>query len=253
MLFFREIVNDRSLEVYFCRLETSVQGKKTIYTTIYQRKNMTLVASFTFNPFQENTYVLYDDTKECAIFDPGCYTEAEKAQLSQFIKEKGLKPVKLINTHCHLDHIFGNQFVANKYGLGLEIHEGELPVLQAAAQVSMMYGVPFPEASPEPAAFIKEGDVVTFGNTKLEVFFTPGHSPASISFFCREDKFVIAGDVLFHQSIGRTDLPGGDFPTLIASIKNQLFPLGDEVTVYSGHGPSTSIGYERQNNPFLNK
>ena len=212
---------------------------------------MTLVASFTFNPFQENTYVLYDDTKECAIIDPGCYTEAEKTQLIDFIEENGLQPVKLINTHCHLDHIFGNRFIAEKYGLGLEIHKGELPVLQAAPQVSMMYGVPFPEVSPEPSNFIAEGEVVSFGNTKLEVLFTPGHSPASISFFCREDQFVIAGDVLFYQSIGRTDLPGGDFATLIASINEQLFPLGDEVTVYSGHGPSTSIGYERQNNPFL--
>ncbi len=212
---------------------------------------MTLVASFTFNPFQENTYVLYDDTKECAIFDPGCYTEAEKTQLTDFIEEKGLKPVKLINTHCHLDHIFGNRFIAEKYGLGLEIHKGELPVLQAAPQVSMMYGVPFPEVSPEPTSFIAEGDIISFGNTKLEVLLTPGHSPASISFFCREDQFVIAGDVLFYQGIGRTDLPGGNFSTLIASINEQLFPLGDEVTVYSGHGQSTSIGYERKNNPFL--
>lgn len=212
---------------------------------------MTVVAEFTFNPFQENTYVLYDDTKECVIFDPGCYTQAEKDQLTAFIKEKELHPVRLINTHCHLDHVFGNHFIAQQYNLGLEIHEGELAVLQSAPQVSMMYGIPFPEPSPDPTGFIKAGDVIEFGETKLEVLFTPGHSPASISFFCRQQQFVIAGDVLFHQSIGRTDLPGGDHPTLIKSIKEQLFPLGDEVTVYSGHGPSTSIGYEKKNNPFL--
>lgn len=212
---------------------------------------MTLVAEFTFNPFQENTYIVYDETKECVIFDPGCYTQAEKDQLTAFIENEGLKPVRLINTHCHLDHVFGNHFVATKYELGLEIHKGELPVLQAAPQVSMMYGIPFPEPSPEPSAFIEEGATLTFGNTQLEVLLTPGHSPASISFFCKKQKFVIAGDVLFYQSIGRTDLPGGDFPTLMKSIKEQLFPLGDDVTVYSGHGPSTSIGYERKHNPFL--
>ncbi len=212
---------------------------------------MTLVATFTFNPFQENTYVLHDDTKECIIIDPGCYTAVEKKQLTDFIQEKELRPVRLINTHCHLDHVFGNHFVASTYQLGLEIHRGELPVLQASPQVSMMYGVPFPEPSPEPTSFLEAGDTVEFGNTKLEVLFTPGHSPASISFYCRENQFVIAGDVLFRESIGRTDLPGGDFNVLIQSIREQLFPLGDEVTVYSGHGPSTSIGYEKKANPFL--
>jgi len=212
---------------------------------------MAVVAEFTFNPFQENTYVLYDDTKECVIIDPGCYTAGEKEQLAAFIENADLKPVLLLNTHCHLDHVFGNAFVAKKYGLDLVIHKGELPVLAAVPEVSKMYGVPNVEESPAPTKFLEGGDVVEFGESKLEVLFTPGHSPASISFYSRKDGFVIGGDVLFQNSIGRTDLPGGDFPTLIRSIKEQFFPLGDDVRVYSGHGPATTVGAERQGNQFL--
>lgn len=212
---------------------------------------MTLVAKFTFNPFQENTYVLYDDTKSCIIIDPGCYTAEEKQELKGFIEEKELKPVRLINTHCHLDHIFGNKFVADTYGLELEIHEGEVPVLEAVPMACQVYGLPLPEPSPTPTHFIEAGDVIEFGNTRLKTLFTPGHSPASISFYCAESKFVIAGDVLFYGSIGRTDLPGGNLGTLIQSIKTELFPLGDDVVVYSGHGPDTNIGFEKANNPFL--
>lgn len=212
---------------------------------------MAQVVCLTFNPFEENTYLLYDDTKECIIIDPGCYTEQEKRELARTIETLQLRPVRLINTHCHLDHIFGNHFVATTYGLPLEIHRGELPVLERAPQAAAMYGVPFPEPSPAPSAFIEAGDVVTFGNTQLEVLLTPGHSPASLSFFCRADQFLIAGDVLFQGSIGRTDLPGGDYNTLIRSIREQLLPLGDEVTAYPGHGPATTIGFERLHNPFL--
>lgn len=212
---------------------------------------MAHVAELTFNPFQENTYIVYDDTKECIIFDPGCWNASEKQQLSTFIESAGLKPVRLINTHCHLDHIFGNKYVSETYNLPLEIHSGELPVLEQAPLAAQLYGIPFPEPSPMPESFIEEGDIIEFGTTKLEVLFTPGHSPASISFYCRESEFVIAGDVLFYGSIGRTDLPGGDYNTLIQSIKTKLLVLEDEVRVYSGHGPSTKIGYERKNNPFL--
>ena len=212
---------------------------------------MTHVAKLTFNPFQENTYIVYDDTKECVIFDPGMYTAGERKQFADFIEKNELRPVRLINTHCHIDHVFGNNFVHEKYTLPLEIHEGELPVLEAVPQVCMRYGVPYSDPSPAPGKFINEGDMITFGNSKLEAIFTPGHSPASLSFYCQESAFVIAGDVLFYQSIGRTDLPGGDFATLIGSIKDKLFPLGDEVTAYPGHGPETKIGYERENNPFL--
>lgn len=212
---------------------------------------MAVVSKLTFNPFQENTYIVSDETGECIIFDPGCYTEKERDELKNFISENEWTPVRLINTHCHLDHVFGNAFVAETYGLELEIHRGELPVLESVPKVCQMYGIQLPQNSPAPGKFIETGDIILFGNTSLKAVFTPGHSPASLSFYCEADQFIIAGDVLFYQSIGRTDLPGGDMATLLASIKDQLFPLGDGVTVHPGHGPDTSIGYEKKHNLFL--
>ena len=213
---------------------------------------MTHVVKFTFNPFQENTYLLYDDTKECVIIDPGCYENAEKQELLNFIEKENLRPVRLLNTHCHIDHVFGNKFISETYNLPLEIHAGEVPVLDAVERVAMMYGIPYPEKSPAPGRYIEEGDGIKFGNTVLKTLFTPGHSPASISFYCAAEKFVIAGDVLFYQSIGRTDLPGGSMPVLLRSIREKIFPLGDEVKVYSGHGRATTVGEEKVHNPFLN-
>ena len=211
---------------------------------------MTAIASFVFNPFQENTFILYDETKECIIVDPGCYNASEQQQLTRFIDSNQLTPVQLINTHCHVDHIFGNQFVAQQYGLKLAINELELPVLRGAVNYGAVFGVKV-DPSPEPEIYLNEGDKVEFGSSQLEILFTPGHSPGEISLFCRSENFVLAGDVLFLQSIGRTDLPGGDYETLISSIKKKLLPLGDNTKVYSGHGPETSIGFERINNPFL--
>jgi glyoxylase-like metal-dependent hydrolase (beta-lactamase superfamily II) len=212
---------------------------------------MTQIHFFEFNPFAENTYVVYDESGECAIFDPGCYEEQERMALLAFIDKNKLKPVRLINTHCHLDHVFGNAFVARKWNLDLEIHRGELPVLEGFQRVCEMYGIPNADPSPAPGSFLEPGQTVEFGQTRLEVLFTPGHSPASISFYCREEGFVLSGDVLFYESIGRTDLPGGDFNTLISSIRTQLFTLPGETMVYSGHGPSTTIRHEKENNPFL--
>lgn len=212
---------------------------------------MTNVVGLTFNLFQENTYIVYDDSKECIIFDPGCSTPAEEQALVQKIQELSLRPVRLINTHCHLDHIYGNAFVAKKYNLPLEIHRDELPVLAYAGASSQLFGAPPPEPSPEPERFIEEGDVLRFGQTELKTLLTPGHSPASLSFYCEAAKFVIAGDVLFYGSIGRYDLPGGDLNTLMNSIRTQLLPLGEEVSVYPGHGPETTIGREKKHNPFL--
>jgi glyoxylase-like metal-dependent hydrolase (beta-lactamase superfamily II) len=212
---------------------------------------MTQVQAFEFSPFAENTYVVWDETGECAIFDPGCYTQEERNALQQFIESKNLRPVRLINTHCHLDHVFGNPFVSKTWGLGLEIHEGELPVLGSFERVCQMYGIPFEDAQPLPANFIQTGDTLTFGNTKLKVLYTPGHSPASLSFYCEAEKFVLSGDVLFYESIGRTDLPGGNFETLIQSIRSQIFTLPEETVVLSGHGPATTVRHEREYNPFL--
>jgi hydroxyacylglutathione hydrolase len=211
---------------------------------------MITIQSFTFGPFQENTYVLYDETNECIIIDPGCYDKDERTELANYIEEKKLKPVKLINTHCHLDHVFGNGFVAGKYNVQLEIHKQDKQVLDAFLMTASLYGLNA-DPSPQPSIYLNEGDTIKFGNSELEIVFTPGHSPGSITFYSSAQKFMIAGDVLFYGSIGRTDLPGGNYETLINSIKNKLFPLGDDYTVYNGHGPSTTIGFERLNNPFL--
>ncbi len=208
------------------------------------------IQSFTFNPFSENTYVLYDDSGECAIVDPGCYGPVEEQELADFITSENLKPMRLINTHCHIDHVMGVPFVSSQYGLALEMHEGELPVLRFTDQSAMMFGTPV-APMPEPDRFIREGDIISFGNTKLEVFFTPGHSPASICFYERKHKQLISGDVLFKGSIGRTDLPGGNYETLMNSIFNKLLVLDDEVKVFPGHMEETTIGEERRSNPFI--
>ena len=208
------------------------------------------VASFTFNPFQENTYILYDETKECIIIDPGCYTANERKQLTAFIQQNELQAVRLINTHCHLDHICGNAFIAKEYDLVLEAHQGEKVVLDASIDHGRMYGFVF-DPSPSIEQYLREGEQVKFGNSVLDILLTPGHSPASISFYSEQDKFVIAGDVLFFMSIGRTDLPGGNHEALLNSIREQLFTLPEDTIVYNGHGQKTSIGFEKQNNPFF--
>ena len=166
------------------------------------------------------------------------------------IESNNLTPVKLINTHCHIDHVLGNKFVSDKYNLPLISHEGEKEVLAMQPKVSSMYGIPY-DPSPEITETLADGDVVKFGNTELTVLFTPGHSPASISFYCKEAGIVIGGDVLFQGSIGRTDLPGGNFDTLANSIRTKFYTLPDETVVFCGHGPSTTVGEEKKNNPFV--
>ena len=208
------------------------------------------VATFTFNGFQENTYVISDETQECIIIDPGCNTSQERKQLVEYIESTGLNPVRLVNTHCHIDHILGNAFVAKKYQLKLEAHEGEAVVLDAGIMTGQMYGVPY-DPSPNITTFLVPGQYLTFGETSLEILFTPGHSPASVCLHHRESAQVIAGDVLFQGSVGRSDLPGGDHETLIQSIRRELLVLDDATRVYPGHGPSTTIGEERRSNPFL--
>ena len=205
----------------------------------------------TFNPFQENTYILYDETKECVIIDPGCYEKEEKKEMKKFIEENKLKPVRLLNTHCHIDHILGNSFIADTYNLKLEMHEKDLPVLNSTVDYGQLFGLNV-DPSPQPEKFLQEGDEIKFGNSKLKVIFVPGHAPGHIAFVCEDQKFVINGDVLFEGSIGRTDLPGGDHETLIESIMQKMLPLGDDYKVYTGHGSPTTIGFERNNNPFLN-
>lgn len=206
--------------------------------------------TFTFNPFSENTYVLFDETRECVIIDPGCSDKQEEQELKAFIEAEGLKVVRLLNTHCHIDHVLGNHLVASTFGVPLEIHEIELTVLRAVPSYSAAYGFPkYQEVLPEK--FLKEGEPVHFGRTTLEVLFTPGHAPGHVVFYHPESSILVGGDVLFQRSIGRTDLPGGDYQTLISSIKTKLFTLPDQVKVYPGHGPATTIGEEKTSNPFL--
>ena len=212
---------------------------------------MAKVHSFTFSPFYENMYIVYDETKECIIFDPGCSNDNERSRLKKWLAAEGLKPMRLINTHCHLDHVFGNAFIAREYNLGLEIHEGELPILANFKSSLQRFGLPDMEASPAPDRFIKEGELIKFGNTTLKTLLVPGHSPASLCFYDEASQFVIAGDTLFEGSIGRTDLPGGNHNLLLKSIKEQLFTLPDAVVVYPGHGGATTIGREKASNPFL--
>ncbi|SJZ79217.1 MBL fold metallo-hydrolase [Sediminibacterium ginsengisoli] len=211
---------------------------------------MLSIKSFEFSPIQENTYLLYDDQGKAIIIDPGCYFGVEHETLKNFITRNGLSPVQLLNTHCHLDHVFGNKWVHEQYGLELYLHPEEEQVLAYAPTAGIRWSLPFDNYE-GPLHFLEAGDTVTLGNSTLKVLFTPGHSPGSICFYSEEQGFVIGGDVLFYESIGRTDLPLGDHETLLRSIREQLFTLPDNTVVYPGHGRSTTIGYEKRNNPFL--
>ena len=211
---------------------------------------MLLVKIFTFSPVAENTYILYNDKGEAIIIDPGCYSAEERSALKSFLEKNELKPVQLLNTHCHLDHVFGNKWVYENYGLELFLHPNEEVVLSFAPQSGKMWGLPF-ENYDGPLHFLQQNDVVQLGSDELKVILAPGHSPGSICFYNEAQKFVIGGDVLFRESIGRTDLPGGNHATLLKSIRTQLFVLPDEVTVYPGHGTPTTIGFEKKNNPYL--
>lgn len=211
---------------------------------------MSNVTSLTFNAFQENTYIISDDSGQAVIIDPGCHSQSEKEELSSVIDKSQLKIHAILNTHCHADHVFGNNFVFHKYSENLLIPKGEEILLQAYPQMASMYGLPS-EPSPTPTGYLEHGQDFSFGQVTLRILLTPGHSPASVSFYNEQDHYIIGGDVLFQHSIGRTDLPGGDYETLINSIQTHFLSLPDRVVVYSGHGPKTTIGEERKSNPFL--
>ena len=212
---------------------------------------MLTIKSFEFSPIQENTYILYNEFNDCIIIDPGCYFDAEKEELAAFISGNNLVPKMLVNTHCHLDHVFGNKFISEKYNLVLNIHEKEKAVLAFAPTSGLMYDMPFDNYSGD-FNLLNDGDTVALGKDELKVLLVPGHSPGSLAFYSADNKFVISGDALFKNSIGRTDLPGGNYEQLIKSIKEQLLTLPEETLVYSGHGPFTEIGDEKKNNPYLN-
>jgi hydroxyacylglutathione hydrolase len=210
---------------------------------------MIKIHEFVFNPLQENTYVLFDDTKECVVIDPGCYEAIEKMELADFIAEHQLQVKMLLNTHCHVDHVLGNYFVKEKYKTKLYIHQKDEPVLKAVKVYAPHYGFyQYEEATAD--VYMDENLPINFGHQSLQVLFVPGHAPGHVAFYSAPDKILIGGDVLFYNSIGRTDLPGGDYDTLINSIQQTLFALPDETKVYPGHGPATTIGFEKRTNPF---
>lgn len=211
---------------------------------------MSIIKIFTFNPTQENTYVISDETKSCVVIDPGCYYPEEKKEIYEYIQDAGLTVAHLLNTHCHTDHVLGNAFINECFHVIPQIHAEELIVLKHAKTMGASFGLMM-EESPAPDVCLVEGNKIVFGTTSLEIIFAPGHSPGSVCFYNKQEKYLIGGDVLFRNSIGRTDLPGGDLDTLIYSISKKLFTLEDAITVYSGHGPSTTIGYEKNYNPFL--
>ena len=205
---------------------------------------------FVFNPFQENTYLLYDHTGECIIVDAGCQEQEEKDQLLSYIDENELKPVKLVNTHCHVDHVLGVAFLSRQYNLPFYFHAGDKHLLPASKNPAELFGLTL-ETPPEPEGFLNEGDTVSFGESTLKVIHIPGHSPGGILLYSPEQKFILSGDVLFRESIGRTDLPGGDYDSLVNGIKEKLLVLDPDTRVYPGHGPDTSIATEKEVNPFL--
>lgn len=211
---------------------------------------MLTVQPFTFNPVQENTYVVYNEKGQCCIIDPGCYFASEALELKNFIDQNHLQPVYLLNTHCHLDHIFGNRWVHETFGLQLHLHQLEKAVLEYGPTAGQLWQLPFVNYDGE-LTFIDEGDVIRIGNDELHILFTPGHSPGHVSFYSKEHKFVISGDVLFQGSVGRTDLPGGDFTVLEESIKSKLYTLPADTIVHPGHGETTTIADEINSNPFV--
>jgi len=208
------------------------------------------IKAFTFSPISENTYVLYNDAGKAIIVDPGCYFPAEEETLKNCLIDNGLTPVYLLNTHCHLDHVFGNKWVHETYGLELHMHPNEASMLELAPVSGERWGLPFQNYA-GPLHYLNDGDTLFLDETEIQVILAPGHSPGSICFYLPSQGDLIGGDVLFRGSIGRTDLPGGDAETLLNSIREKLWVLPDETVVYSGHGIKTTIGYEKRNNPFL--
>ena len=211
---------------------------------------MITLKRFTFNPFQVNTYLLYDESGECIIIDAAMDGSSEEAEIAEYIKDHNLIPVMLLLTHAHVDHIGGSKFIIDNYDMKLTAHKDCVPFLANASAYASTFGLTIDDKL-EIDNFIDEDNEIKFGNSALKVLFTPGHANGSLCFYSPENHFVITGDVLFNQSIGRTDLPTGNYDLLQNSIWEKLFILPDETVVYPGHGPETSIGFEKLNNPFV--
>jgi glyoxylase-like metal-dependent hydrolase (beta-lactamase superfamily II) len=211
---------------------------------------MVHIKNFTFNPFSENTYLLYDETGEAVIVDPGCYEKAEFDELEAFVEANNLKPVYIINTHAHIDHVLGVAALKRKYNIPFALHQLDEPLLKAVKTYASNYGF-YKFEEPEIETYLESKGIFHFGNTDLEIIFVPGHAPGHVAFINHGAKVVVGGDVLFRLSIGRTDLPGGNHATLLESIRSKMFTLPEDYTVYAGHMEPTTIGFEKKNNPFF--
>ena len=210
------------------------------------------IKTFEFNPLGVNTYVLYDKTGECVVIDASCFFPDERELLLNFILDNNLVVKHLLNTHLHFDHVFGVNFMASQFGLKLQVHPDDVFLLDNLPQQLQMFGFNTNvDYAPEIGNYLKENDIISFGEQQLKVLHVPGHSPGSIVFYNEKEKFAVVGDVLFNGSIGRTDLPGGNFDQLIEGIRTKLFTLPDDTEIYSGHGPKTTIGQEKKHNPFV--
>lgn len=211
---------------------------------------MIAIKQFVFNPFQENTYVLYQPQGEAIVVDAGCSTESEFQELLDFVHSQNLTVKCLINTHCHIDHILGIDKLKKQFGVKAYAHFDDFPLLQMAPAHAMMFGL-YLETVPAIDETLSHGDLIELNGDSLKVIHTPGHSRGGLCFYAEQERFILTGDTLFNLSIGRTDLAGGNYETLIKSIREQLMVLPDDVIVYPGHGNSTTIGIEKASNPFL--
>jgi len=209
------------------------------------------VEAFTFNAFQENTYIVYSETGDAVVIDPGCYELHEQQQLKLFVEERKLTVHAILNTHGHIDHVLGNAFATKLYSAPLYIHEEDVVTLASVLNYAHVYGFEKYFPSPDANFLLKGGEILTFGDLSFHVIFTPGHSPGHVVFYNKENQFVINGDVLFKGSFGRVDLPGGDLETLKRTIFDTMFQLPVDTVIYCGHGPATTIGQEKLSNYIL--
>lgn len=210
------------------------------------------IQKFTFNPFQENTYVISDNNRNAVIVDPGCYEREEELELQSYIEDNDLKVIALLNTHAHIDHVLGNQFVIKQYKVPYYLHEADVPILMSIENYAHVYGMSNYKVSPTPTNLLKGGENLIFGEMEMKVFHTPGHCPGHVVFYLEKEKLVVNGDVLFKGSFGRTDLPGGSMEVLKKTIFDIMFELPDNTIVLSGHGDDTSIGVEKRTNYIHN-
>ena len=211
---------------------------------------MIRVKQFTFNNFMVNTYLLWDETKKAVIIDAACYDAGEQDELLDFLKSQELTLCRNLNTHGHIDHVLGNEFIRSTFALFPEYHAQAAPFMLMAKEMGESFGFRIGQV-PKATNLLTDNQIITWGNSSLKVLYTPGHAEGSVCFYSEADGFVVTGDVLFKDTIGRTDLPTGDFDQLMTSIHTRLFTLPPDTVIYPGHGPDSTIGYEMAHNPFI--